>query len=97
MLFNLVFSRFYAFFYDLSSLGNFYGFSVDKIVLPLFGRFMHFMHVYFMQSLLISALYKYLLLLLLLVLLLLKITVRNMSNVKLIPSSISSSSVFVQL
>ena len=96
MLFNLVFSRFYAFFYDLSSLGNFYGFSVDKIVLPLFGRFMHFMHVYFMQSLLISALYKYLLLLLLL-LLLLKITVRNMSNVKLIPSSISSSSVVVQL
>ena len=69
MLFNLVFSRFYAFFYDLSSLGNFYGFSVDKIVLPLFGRFMHFMHVYFMQSLLISALYKYLLLLLLLLLL----------------------------
>ena len=56
MLFNLVLSRFYAFFYDLSSLGNFYGFSVDKIVLPLFGRFMHFMHVYFMQSLLISAL-----------------------------------------
>ena len=96
MLFNLVLSRFYAFFYDLSSLGNFYGFSVDKIVLPLFGRFMHFMHVYFMQSLLISALYKYLLLLLLL-LLLLKITVRNMSNVKLIPSSISSSSVVVQL
>ena len=96
MLFNLVFSRFYAVFYDLSSLGNFYGFSVDKIVLPLFGRFMHFMHVYFMQSLLISALYKYLLLLLLL-LLLLKITVRNMSNVKLIPSSISSSSVVVQL
>ena len=94
MLFNLVLSRFYAFFYDLSSLGNFYGFSVDKIVLPLFGRFTHFMHVYFMQSLLISALYKYLLLLLLL---LLKITVRNMSNVKLIPSSISSSSVVVQL
>ena len=50
MLFNLVFSRFYAVFYDLSSLGNFYSFSVDKIVLTLFGRFMHFMHVYFMQS-----------------------------------------------
>ena len=50
VLFNLVFSRFYAVFYDLSSLGNFYSFSVDKIVLTLFGRFMHFMHVYFMQS-----------------------------------------------
>ena len=50
MLFNLVFSRFYAVFYDLSSLGNFYSFSVDKIVLTLFGRFMHFMHVYFTQS-----------------------------------------------
>ena len=50
MLFNLVFSRFYAVFYDLSSLGNFYSFSVDKIVLSLFGRLMHFMHVYFMQS-----------------------------------------------
>ena len=36
------------FFYDLSSLGNFYNFSVDTIVLTLFGRFMHF--VYFMQS-----------------------------------------------
>ena len=35
MLFNLVFSRFYAVFYDLSSLGNFYSFSVDKIVLTL--------------------------------------------------------------
>ena len=35
--------------------------------------------------------------LLLLLLLLLKITVRNMSKVKLIPSSISSSSVVVQL
>ena len=33
MLFNLVFSRFYAVFYDLSSLGSFYGFSVDIIVL----------------------------------------------------------------
>ena len=33
MLFNLVFSRFYAVFYDLSSLGNFYSFSVDIIVL----------------------------------------------------------------
>ena len=41
---------FIQFFYDLSSLGNFYSFSVDKIVLTLFGRFMHFMHVYFMQS-----------------------------------------------
>ena len=50
MLFNLVFSRFYAVFYDLSSLGNFYSFNVDKIVLTLFGRFMHFKHVYFMQS-----------------------------------------------
>ena len=48
MLFNLVFSRFYAVFYDLSSLGNFYSFSVDIIVLTLFGRFIHF--VYFMQS-----------------------------------------------
>ena len=33
MLFNLVFSRFYAVFYDLSSPGNFYSFSVDIIVL----------------------------------------------------------------
>ena len=33
MLVNLVFSRFYAVFYDLSSLGNFYSFSVDIIVL----------------------------------------------------------------
>ena len=48
MLFNLVFSRFYAVFYDLSSLGNFYSFSVDIIVLTVFGRFMHF--VYFIQS-----------------------------------------------
>ena len=48
--FNLVFSRFYAVFYDLRRLGNFYSFSVDIIVLTLFGRFMHFMHVYFMQS-----------------------------------------------
>ena len=39
---------FMQFFYDLSSLGNFYNFSVDTIVLTLFGRFMHF--VYFMQS-----------------------------------------------
>ena len=38
MLFNLVFSRFYAVFYDLSSLGNFYSFSVDKIVLTLKGE-----------------------------------------------------------
>ena len=29
----MVFSRFYAVFYDLSSLGNFYSFSVDIIVL----------------------------------------------------------------
>ena len=55
MLFNLVFSRFYAVFYDLSSLGNFYNFSVDTIVLTLFGRFMHF--VYFI-AILISGLYK---------------------------------------
>ena len=39
---------FMQFFYDLSSLGNFYSFSVDIIVLTLFGRFMHF--VYFIQS-----------------------------------------------
>ena len=39
------------FFYDLSSLiGNFYSFSVDIFVLTFFGRFMHLMHVYFMQS-----------------------------------------------
>ena len=44
-------------------------------------------------AILISGLYKYLLLLLLL----LKITVRNMSKVKPIPSSISSGSVVVQL
>ena len=41
---------FMQFFYDSSSLGNFYSFSVDIIVLTLFGRFLHFMHVYFMQS-----------------------------------------------
>ena len=41
------------FFYDLSSLGNFYNFSTETIVLTLFGRFMHF--VYFMQSLFLSA------------------------------------------
>ena len=29
---------------------HFYSFSVDIIVLTLFGRFMHFMHVYFIQS-----------------------------------------------
>ena len=39
---------FMQFFYDLSSLGNFYNFGVDIIVLTLFLRFMHF--VYFMQS-----------------------------------------------
>ena len=39
---------FMQFFYDLSSLGNFYSFRVDIIVLTLFGRFMHF--VYFKQS-----------------------------------------------
>ena len=50
MLFNLVFRRFYAVFYDLSSLGNFYSISVGIIVLTLFGRFLHFMHVYFMRS-----------------------------------------------
>ena len=33
MLFNSVFSRFYAVFYDLSSLGNFHSFSVDIIVI----------------------------------------------------------------
>ena len=38
------------FFYDLSSLCNFYSFSVDIIVLTLVGRFMHLMYVYFMQS-----------------------------------------------
>ena len=49
MLFNLIVSSFYAVFYDLSTPGNFYSFSVDIIVLTLFGRFMHFIHVYFMQ------------------------------------------------
>ena len=48
VLFYLVFSRFYEVFHDLSSLGNFYNFSVDIIVLTLFGRFMHF--VYLMWS-----------------------------------------------
>ena len=48
MLFNLIFSRFYAVFYDLASPGNFYNFSVDIIVFILFDRFIHF--VYFMQS-----------------------------------------------
>ena len=44
--FNIVFSGLYAVFYDLSSLGNFFNFSVDIIVLILFSRFMHV--VYFM-------------------------------------------------
>ena len=35
---------FMQFFYDLSSLGNFYSFSVDIIVLTGFGRFMHFVY-----------------------------------------------------
>ena len=48
MLFNLAFSRFYAVFNDLSSLGDFC--SVDIIVLTLVGRFMNLMHVHFMQS-----------------------------------------------
>ena len=44
--FNLVFSiGFMQLFYDLSSLGNFYSFSVDIIVLTPFCRFMRFMHV----------------------------------------------------
>ena len=37
MLFNLVFNRFYAVLYDLSSLGNFSSFIVDIIVLFFFG------------------------------------------------------------
>ena len=41
---------FMQFFYDLRRLGTFYSFSFDMIVLTLFDRFMHFMHVYFMQS-----------------------------------------------
>ena len=52
VLFNLlVFSKFYAAFYDLSSLiGNFYSYSVDIIVSTFVGRLMQLMHVYFMQS-----------------------------------------------
>ena len=49
MCFFISFLVFMQFFYDLSSLGNFYSFSVDIIVLTLVGRFMHLMHVYFMQ------------------------------------------------
>ena len=50
MLFNLVSSKFYAVFYDVSSLiGYFYSLRV-VIVLTFVGRFMHLMHVYFMQS-----------------------------------------------
>ena len=37
MLFNLVFNRFYAVLYDLSSLGNFSSFIVDIIVLLFLG------------------------------------------------------------
>ena len=71
---------FMQFFYDLSSLGNLYSFSVDIIVLTLFGRFMHFMQSwYFLEILLflsadensnidIGAIYVLLLLLLLLLL-----------------------------
>ena len=75
MLFNLVFSRFYAVFYDLSSLGNFYSFSVDTIVLlflvgsctfcvyTLRSLGIFFKYFYFQAlmkiAILISALYKY--------------------------------------
>ena len=57
VLFNLAFSRSYAVFSDLSSLGNFYSFSIDIIInnnycFALFGWFMHFLHVYFMHLLL---------------------------------------------
>ena len=52
VLFNLAFSRFYAVFYDLSSLGNFYSFSVDIIVLLFFVGSCTFWHVYFMHLLL---------------------------------------------
>ena len=48
VVFNLIFTRFYEVFNDLSSLGNFYNFSVNIIVFTLYDRFMHF--VYFMQS-----------------------------------------------
>ena len=74
MLFNLVFSRFYAVFYDLSSLGNFYSFSVDIIVLlflvgsctfcvyTLCSLGIFFKYFYFQAlmkiAILISALYK---------------------------------------
>ena len=43
MLFNLVLG---SVFYDLSSLGNFYIFSVVVIFLKtFFGRLMHFVHI----------------------------------------------------
>ena len=74
VLFNLVFSRFYAVFYDLSSLGNFYSFSVDIIVLLflvgswLFACILYVVLVFFFKyfyfqalmkiAILISALYK---------------------------------------
>ena len=48
MCFMISFLVGFRVFYDLRSLGNFYNFSVDIIVLTLFGTFMHF--VYFMQS-----------------------------------------------
>ena len=51
VLFNLAFSRFYAVFYDLSSLGNFYSFSVDIIVLLFLVSSCTFWHVYFMHLL----------------------------------------------
>ena len=54
MLFNLAFSRFYAVFYDLSSLGNFYSFSVDIIALLFLVGSCTFWHVYFMHLLLFS-------------------------------------------
>ena len=47
---TLFLAGFMQFFYDLRSLGNFYSFSVVIIVLTLFGRFMHFMHVYFIAN-----------------------------------------------
>ena len=47
--FVISFLGFMQFFYDLSSLGNFYSFSVDIIVLTLVGRVMQLMHVYFIQ------------------------------------------------
>ena len=98
------------FFYDLSSIGNFYSLVLTKLFsLLLVGSCTFCMYTLCSLSVFCFCFLIFLFLsadensnidfgaLQVLLLLLLKITFRNMSKVKLIPSSISSSSVVVQL